>query len=198
MAFTFQKAAPPTIDDDLRAVAVISTRAAEFWKKAHGWAPKDAADALSKARLDWLASFSRTLKMRVEEVIAEPDEPAVLILAWAHLRTLVEGHLKLFLTVFLLDYHADAHAPKHKKTGKVSEPDKLSFEEIRQYLATAGLLGTHHAFIATVQQRGNAIHAFADKPIGSDSEFLEHVFLYRKFLADLESSLPNPYVYDPC
>jgi hypothetical protein len=48
--------------------------------------------------------------------------------------------------------------------------------------------------IETVQQRGNAIHAFADKPIGPASEFLEHIRLYREFLTDLESSLPNPYI----
>jgi|ERR1019366_3090771 hypothetical protein len=194
MAWSFVKAAPQTMEDHLCAISTISTRAADFWKAAHGWAPKDAAEALSKARLDWLASFSRTLKMRVKEVMEDPDEPSVVILAWAHLRTLVEGHLKLFLTVFLMDYHADAHAPKHKKTGKVFEPDKLSFEDIRQYLAKTDLLAAHHAFIGTVQQRGNAIHAFADKPIGSASEFLEHISLYRKFLTDLESSLPNPYV----
>src|ERR1019366_10510838 len=135
MAFDFLKREPETMEEMLHAIETISVRTADFWKSAHGWAPKEAADLLSKSRLDWLVSFNRTLKARVQEVIDNPDEPAVVILAWAHLRTLVEGHLKLFLTVFLLDYRADAHAPKHKKTAKVSEPDKLSFEEIRQYLA---------------------------------------------------------------
>jgi hypothetical protein len=193
MPWHFIEPEPPTIENHLCAIAAISTRAADFWKAAHGWAPDDAADALSRARLDWLASFSRTLKMRVQEVTEHPQEPAAVILAWAHLRTLVEGHLKLFLTVFLMDYRADARAPKSHKTGNILEPSKLTFEDIRQFLTKRDLLTAHHAFIETVQQRGNAIHAFADNPIGTPSEFLDHVEQYRKFLTDLESSLPNPY-----
>ena len=193
MAFSFLKVAPQTLDDDLAAIAEISTRAAEFWKKAHGWAPTAAADALSKARLDWLASFSRTLKARVEEVIAHPQEPAAVIMAWAHLRTLVEGHLKLFLTVFQVDYHADGDAPKSQTTGKVLEPSALSLESIRHYLKKSCILTPHHEFIEMAQKRGNAIHAFADKPIGSASEFLDHIPRYRAFLTDLEASLPNPF-----
>jgi hypothetical protein len=119
MAFSFVKSAMEAEVDDLTAIAEISTRAAAFWKSAHGWAPMEAADLLSEARLDWLASFSRTLRVRVDEVTATPDEPAALIVGWAHLRTLVEGHLKLYLTVFLTDYLADIHAIKASATGKI-------------------------------------------------------------------------------
>jgi hypothetical protein len=193
MAWNFMESDPPRIEDHLRAIATTSTRAADFWKEAHGWAPLDVASALSAARLDWLASFSRTLAMRVQEVIEQPEEPAVVILAWAHLRTLVEGHLKLFLTVFLMDYRADTLAPKSQRTGRILEPHRLSLEGIRQFLIKRDLLTAHHPFIETVQQRGNAIHAFSDKAIGSGSDFLEHIALYRRFLGDLESSLPSPY-----
>jgi hypothetical protein len=193
MAFSFLQRPPQTIEDNLAVIAAISTRAADFWSKAHGWAPAAAADALSQARLDWLASFSRTLRARVEQVTENPQEPAAIILAWAHLRTLVEGHLKLFLTVFLMDYRQDAHAPKSQKTGTVLEPTTLSFENLRQFLVKRGLLESHHTFIKMAQDRGNAIHAFADKPIGTAQEFLDHIPLYRAFLSDLEASLPNPY-----
>lgn len=115
----------------------------------------------------------------------------MLILAWAHLRTLVEGHLKLFLTVFLEDYLADIHAPIYK--GQTIEPQLLKFENIRQFLIKRGLLINNHGFIAAVQQRGNAIHAFADKSIGSASEYLEYITLYREFLTDVVTALPNPY-----
>lgn len=167
--------------------------AARFWTKAHGWAPKEAADLLSKSRLDWLDSFNRTLRARVEEVTEHPDGPAVLILAWAHLRTLVEGHLKLFLAVFLVDYLNDAHAPT-TKNGATIVPDTLKYEAIRQFLVKRGLLVSHYAFIDKVQNRGNTIHAFAEKPIGTAEEYLENVANYREFLADIETSLPNPYV----
>jgi hypothetical protein len=124
-------------------------------------------------------------------VIDNPDEPAVIILAWAHLRTLVEGHLKLFLAVFLKDYLADAHAPVKKE--KVIVPDALQYEAIKQFLIQRSLLVAHHVFIGAVQQRGNAIHAFADRPIGTAAEYLEHVTLYREFLAGVEAALPYPY-----
>jgi hypothetical protein len=191
MVWSFLNQRPETIDDHLQAIEQISRDAADFWRSAHGWAPDGAADLLSKARLDWLASFSRTLKMRVYEVNENPNEPAVLILAWAHLRTLVEGHLKLLLTVFLADYLADAHAPIHN--GQPIEPQLLKFENIRQFLIKRGLLINHHGFIAAIQQRGNAIHAFADKSIGTTSEYLEYIALYREFLTDVVTALPNPY-----
>src|SRR5437879_2549724 len=117
----------------LEEVAYISADAADFWRQAHGWAPNEAADLLSSARLDWLASFSRTLRARVEEVESNPGEPADIILAWAHLRTLVEGHLKLYLTVFLTNYLAEPHVPRGKD-GEPILPQALSFEKIRQFL----------------------------------------------------------------
>ncbi len=114
----------------------------------------------------------------------------MLILAWAHLRTLVEGHLKLFLAVFLMDYLKDKHAPLAKNGSK--NPDKLGYEEIRVFLIKRGLRVKHHPFIDTVQ-RGNAIHSFADRPIGTTKEYLDSVGQYRKFLENIEASLPNPY-----
>jgi hypothetical protein len=44
----------------------------------------DLAYLLSNSRLDWLDSFNRTLRSRVQDVTDHPDDPAVLILAWAH------------------------------------------------------------------------------------------------------------------
>ena len=114
MAFHFLEPEPGTTGERLRVIEKMSERTSRFWTNAHGWASKDTAALLSKSRLDWLDSFNRTLRARVEDVIEHPDEPAALILAWAHLRTLVEGHLKLFLAVFLADYLKDAEAPTTK------------------------------------------------------------------------------------
>jgi hypothetical protein len=193
MPFHFLEPEPESMEKRLRVIEEISERTSGFWTNAHGWAPKESADLLSKSRLDWLDSFNRTLRARVEDVIEHPDEPAVLILAWAHLRTLVEGHLKLLLAVFLVDYLKDAHAPTTKNGAKIV-PDSLKYDAIRQFLVKRDLLVSHHAFIDKVQQRGNAIHVFAEKPIGTAEEYLDNVANYRKFLVDIETSLPNPYV----
>jgi hypothetical protein len=179
-----------SINDRLRDIAHTSTAIAHFWSAAHGWAPKEAANLLSQARLDWLASFSRVLGLRVRELRDNPDEPATIILAWVHLRTLVEGHLKLFLTVFLKDYLEDAAAPGRK--GAIIQPEDLKLEEIRQFLVKHSLLSDHHDFIATVQQRGNAIHAFTGRAIGSVTEYLEYIERYQEFLSSLNASLPCP------
>ena len=56
----------------LRVIEEISERTSRFWTKSYGWAPKEAADLLSKSRLDWLDSFNRTLRPRVEEVTEHP------------------------------------------------------------------------------------------------------------------------------
>ncbi len=190
MAWCFPEDDPPTLEQHLYAIEKISSRAANFWSRAHGWAPKNAAELLSGSRLDWLSSFAATLRLRVTEVMAYSSEPAVLILAWVHLRTLVEGQLKLFLCVFLGNYLADDHAPKNRRRTVV--PDVLSYEGMRQFLVRRNLLTQHHTFIEVIQQRGNAIHAFADRDIGTAEEFLAVIPVYRGFLEGIDSSLPTP------
>jgi hypothetical protein len=180
------------MDDELDRIASLSASMAKFWARAHGWAPSVAADSLSAARLDWLASFSRTLRARVEEVQSNPNEPADLILAWAHLRTLVEGNLKFYLTVFLDTYLREPEAHKDRQSGQVVLPKDLRLEQIRHFLKKRGLLPMQEAFIERVQNRGNAIHAFSDKPIGRAGEYLEQIPLYREFLEDIETSFPYP------
>ncbi|MBV8807333.1 MAG: hypothetical protein JO033_01550 [Acidobacteriaceae bacterium] len=195
MAEWFEIGYTETIDDHLRKIAAITEQATKFWAHSHGWAPKEAAEILSKSRLDWLASFSRTLRARVEEVQAHPNEPAVLILAWAHLGTLVDGTLKLFLCVYLHDYLKDANAPVCKK-GAPIPPNTLKFEGIKQFLQKGDILAAHHDFIEETQARRNAIHAFADKPIGTVDEYFSAIRRYRELLTSIETSLPYPYSYD--
>ena len=137
-------ASPERIDGDLEQISSLSQTLQEFWSRAHGWAPAKAAEGLSAARLDWLASFSRTLKHRVAEVRAHPDEPSTLIIAWAHLRVLVEGNLQFFLTVFLMDYLNDPQLIKHKKAGDPVLPRDLSFEQLRQFLKKKDKIGRAH------------------------------------------------------
>ena len=63
-----------TLNDGLR----------QFWTKADGWAPIEAAQLLSKSRLDWQVSLSICLKIWVSEPLPD-DENGRLILGWANL-----------------------------------------------------------------------------------------------------------------
>jgi hypothetical protein len=46
-------------------IEMTSARTSRSWSGSHGWATKEAADLLSKSRLDRLDSFNRTLRIRV-------------------------------------------------------------------------------------------------------------------------------------
>ncbi|MEO7046295.1 MAG: hypothetical protein ABI091_13380 [Ferruginibacter sp.] len=68
-----------------------------FWKSAQGWAPIEAASLLSKSRLDWQLSLTKQLHIFIRDDIRK--EEGALILAWVTLGSLVEGLLKLHLSV---------------------------------------------------------------------------------------------------
>ena len=78
----------------------LNDKLSAFWASAHGWAPEDAANLLSKSRLDWQVSLSETLHLWE------------LILAWANLGALLEGTLKLFFSIYYSDFQTDIEALK--------------------------------------------------------------------------------------
>src|SRR3990172_855008 len=88
-----------------------------FWKSSHGWAPVDAANLLSKSALEWQVSLSESLRRWVG-CTTDGD----LILAWANLGALVEGQLKLFLSVYYSDYARDLDAIRDRKQNLI-DPD---------------------------------------------------------------------------
>ena len=102
-----------------------------FWTKADGWAPSEAARLLSKSRLDWQVSLSSCLKIWSKEHNSD-DESGCLILAWVNLGSLVEGTMKLFMSVWYNDYMNDNEAIK-KRGRDVKDPDILSLEEMRVF-----------------------------------------------------------------
>ncbi|MDF3195360.1 hypothetical protein [Pseudomonas sp. 1928-m] len=164
-----------------------NTQLAKFWSSSHGWAPKEAAELMSKSRLDWQVELSKTLQIWS----SLDSKPGELILAWANLGALVEGTLKLFLSVFYQDYSTDEFSLKNK--GKLVDPDVLALEKLRQFFIKKQLLDQDDlGLIEKVQQRRNAIHAFKDRPIGTESEFLECVNLYLEFLVGINNRLPYP------
>lgn len=169
---------------------------AGFWSQAAGWAPAEAADLLSKSRLDRQQSLSVSLARWATG--PHPLSEGDLILAWANLGSLVEGTLKLFLCVYYEDYKVDAEKTKfHKvydsKTGKPRDPDRLELEGLSQYFKKAELLTEEElSWLAKVQARRNAIHSFRHREIGDTVEFLTALGEYYDLLEGIESRLPYP------
>lgn len=188
------------IEDVIEWIEIVNSRLAQFWSGAHGWPPIEAAGLLGKARLDWQVSLSSSLRLWLREPPALSD--GELILAWANLGALIEGTLKLFLSVYYTDYCNDIDSLKSagaydKKKGAPMAPDGLTLEPLRKFVRDKVLIGAAaNALTKLVQQRRNAIHAFKDRPIGDTSEFWEAVRSYMDLLDDLEARLPccpNPF-----
>ncbi|MFG1293846.1 hypothetical protein [Xanthobacter versatilis] len=176
-------------------IETLNTQLAAFWSKSDGWAPTDAAGLLGKSRLDWQVSLSSTLRIWVKSSTLTPAE---LILAWANLGSLLEGSVKLLLSVYYENYKIDinnlksANAYDHKK-GAAHSPDGLTLEPLRKYCAARQILETDHlTLMELVQQRRNAIHAFKDRPIGDAAEFKNSVRGYLALLREIVRRLPYP------
>ncbi len=158
-----------------------------FWKSSFGWAPLSSATLLFKSRLDWQVSLSESL---IHWIHGKNISNGDLILAWANLGALVEGSLKLFLSIFYEDYRNDINCIKKKD--KIINPDVLKFEQIRQFLKKSNLLNEHAFFIEKVQSRRNAIHAYQEKDIGNYNEFIGGLESYLDLILDIKSLLPDP------
>lgn len=173
----------------------LNGKLSAFWASAHGWAPEDAANLLSKSRLDWQDSLSETLHLWIDR---DPMTDGELILAWANLGALLEGTLKLFFSIYYSDFQTDIEALKKanaydhkKKTHK--EPDGLTLEVLRRYVIQKNLfVEAHREMFQLVQSRRNAIHAYKDRELGTVSEFRDSVRGYMEFLTDVDLSVPYP------
>ena len=178
-------------------IETLNRDLARFWQAAHGWAPIEAAGLLSKARLDWQVSLSSSLRNWVR------DPPAILsdgdlILAWTNLGALIEGTLKLFLSVYYDAFQADVENLKvagafDHRTQTSRSPDGLTLEPLRKYAAARDLIGARgDALVNLVQERRNAIHAFKTRPIGDSAEFWDAVRDYLDMLGNVDDRLPYP------
>jgi hypothetical protein len=174
-------------------IVTLNTGLRDFWSKSHGWAPNDAADLLSRSRLDWQVSLSLSLRRWIDPPSPD-DEAAVQILAYANLGALVEGTLKLFLGVFYNDYRQDADAVTKKST--VQDPDGLTLEPLRQFFKDKIWVSTAtdnwDPWIQRIQSRRNAIHAFKDRDIGTHSDVTTDIRRYLTFLRRINGQLPYP------
>jgi hypothetical protein len=183
---------------DVDDIVTVQAGLADFWSNAHGWAPPDGAALLASARLDWTPSLARSLHRWAEPAVL-PDGD--LILAWANLGSILESSLRLFLGVYITDYQnsredleaINAIEQKGANHGQPFPPSSIQFEKIRQLLSRREIfLPDDLTFIALVQARRNAIHAFNNREIGNAKEFRSSIRTYRVFIADLATRLPYP------
>jgi len=160
-----------------------------FWSKSHGWAPVAAADLLAEARLDRQVSFTHTLH---DYLVPFPSESAEArqILGYTTLRSLCEGVLKLFFSVFFEDYQNDQDAVYDRNEALVS-PEDIAFDRLIALYAKKGD-SKFVPFLRRVQQRGNAIHHFSDRDIGTQAKLIEDIVEFQEFLLAVNGQLPYP------
>ena len=164
-----------SVDEVIERIIKLNEGLRKFWGRAEGWAPLEAAELLSNSCLDRQVSLSHCLKLWIS--CAKPElEDGHLILAWANLGSLLEGSMKLFLSAWYKTYISDIDAIKRK--GKLQDPDGLQLEPLRQFFKMRIWDETFDAYIQTIQQRRNAIHAFKDRNIGTKEEFSNNICNY--------------------
>lgn len=184
----------PPISDVISAIITRNQRIRDFWSRAHGWAPYEAADLLSKSRLDWQVGLSHTLRLWLPEPadLSQEDSEGRLILAWANLGSLVEGTLKWFLSVYYSDYKVDINAIT--SDGVVQDPDGAKFDRLRQFFQK--VIWTpeenYDQWILRIQQRRNALHAYKAREIGTFEELEDDVRTYLPLLECLDGRVPYP------
>lgn len=176
--------------DVIKRIVNLNRRLGQFWRAARGWAPDDAEQILTPARLDWQVELSRTLRRWGRKPRPEEAE-AHLILGWVTLGALVEGSMKLLLSVYVTDYKKDPKAPRDR-SGKLKLPDTLALEQLIQFFKKVDLLPDWRGWMQRIQGRRNAIHAFRNRDIGTLTEFRRDIREYLRFLREVNLHLPYP------
>lgn len=166
----------------------------DFWSRAHGWAPNSTAELLAKSRLDWQVSLSYCLRHWLEQPTRE-DVEGRLILAWVNLGALVEGTMKFFLSVHEADYSQTPVTRRRRQKLRDTDIDVLQFEELRQFFNKNIWTKSQKnwdGWLAEIQKRRNAIHAYKDRNIMTFDKFFENLGVYFDFLEELEAQVPYP------
>jgi len=170
-----------------------------FWSKAHGWAPKEASTLLSSVRLDYFASLAKCLSLSILTPVKPEQEPGRLILAWAHLGSLLECTLQLFLGVYLGDYLKDENRVIDRRKPKISKPllpHELTLEYLRVFFDKSIWDDSDKSqwskWILNIQQKRNAIHALKPRPLGTWPDLKLAVKQYNSFLEYLDGRIPYP------
>ena len=182
-----------SISEEVNKIIELTEDMCGFWSTSRGWAPEEAADILTSARLDWHLSLTKHLKKCVRKPSDELHD-AHLILAWTTLGALVEGAMKLFLSIYFEDYKKSMAKTKHKRI----KPDDLMFDKLRLFFkgevwdVSVDRVDWNEWVEKKIQYRRNAIHAYKDRDIGNMDDFRSEVRIYLLFLSDIDSRVPYP------
>jgi len=164
-----------------------------FWKNATGWAPDEANAILMRSRLDWLQGLTEALYIWIETYRTTTDNEGKLIIAWTNLGAVLEGALKLFLSIHYIDYRNSKNHYKNRN-GIIVDPDELSFEKLKVFIQREKIFDSVWIeFIQEVQKKRNAIHAYKDRDIGNWHEFYEAIARFRDFSKVMKKNIPMPY-----
>ena len=181
------------IEEVIDKIIAINEVVRKFWTSAEGWAPVEASKLLNKSRLDWQVSLSKCLKIWIEKPDAD-DVNGRLILAWTNLGSLIEGTMKLFLSIWYNSYKENVNVIERRK--KALDPDKLNLEYLRLFFKEAIWSENDKSilddWILNIQQKRNAIHAYKDRNIGNFIELYENIREYLRFHSFINDRLPYP------
>lgn len=180
-----------SLNEVIEAIVALNGYLDRTWTGNGGWGSQEVAEILDRSRLDWQVSLSECLRAWAVDPVNNPLSDGQLILAWANLGALIEGTLKLFLSLYYNDYDKDPEAPWQR--GKRAEPDELMFENLRQFCKKKGVFrnGAWDPYLCSVQQKRNAIHAFRAKDIGTTEDLHTAIRQYFAFLQEVSTSLPE-------
>ncbi|WP_449420977.1 hypothetical protein [Phormidium nigroviride] len=187
------KTMPPSeslsIESVIQRVISLNQGIFIFWSQTDGWTSEEAAQLLSRSRLDRQVSLSHCLKLWLQAPY-DGAESGQIIMGWANLGSLLEGSLKLFLSVWYETYKLDIDAMKKKD--KFQNPDGLQLEHLRIFFKKKIWNTEIDSWVQHIQIRRNAIHAYQDKEIGSLEELQTYMCKYLDILRYINFRLPYP------
>jgi len=176
--------------DAIDEIVAILAAQHKSWPRAGGWAPSNASALLEVARLDRQLSFAHTLR---DNFVPFPKESADArqILGYVTLRSLCEGAIQLFITVYYNDYIADKEPITRRNRKKIVDPEDAQLSDLIEFYVRHGD-PAFESFLARVKTRGNAIHHFREREIGTQDELKADIVLLRDFLASVDKSASRP------
>ena len=159
-----------------------------LWKECRGIAPDSVADKMDDALLRWMVELTETLSIWIERGNCLTD--GELILARTNMGALVESWLKFFYCAFYEDYMKN---PKIER-GKIIEPNKLSFEQLKEF--SVGILwkdksDSMYKWVDKIQHYRNAIHAFNYRDIGTAIEFINDMDIFYDYVEMILKKIPS-------
>src|SRR5699024_10742019 len=114
-----------------------------------------------------------------------------LILAWTNLGALVEGSMKVFLSVYYEDYIKDTNIIKNY--GENIDPDSAMFNRLiiffNKSIWTNDEKEERNKWLEIIRDRRNAIHAYQDKDIEDFNAYHKHVKQFVGFINDINSRI---------